>query len=133
MSAARDQDQPRDATASRVEPDGRYVRYGKLDEMLRLYLVAPLVAVLVGGCGSGGTETSCGVDGCTIRFPRSGDASVSVLGIEARMVGVRDGAAELVVAGQTITVPVGGETEAGGFTVAVEQVTDQEVVVRVRP
>jgi len=27
---------------------------------------------------------------------------------------------------------VGGETQAGGFTVAVEQVTDTEVVVRVR-
>jgi len=29
--------------------------------------------------------------------------------------------------------PVGGETQAGGFTVGVEQVTDQKVVVRVRP
>jgi hypothetical protein len=100
--------------------------------MLRRYLALPLVALLV-GCGGGGTETSCGVDGCTISFPRSGDASVSVLGIDARMVGVRDGAAELVVAGQRVTVPVGGETEVAGLTVAVEQVTDQEVVVRVRP
>jgi hypothetical protein len=101
--------------------------------MLRRYLVVPLLALLVAGCGDSGTQTSCGVDGCTIRFQRSGDASVSVLGIEARLVAVRDGTAELVVAGQTLTVPVGGETEAGGLTVGVEQVTDQEVVVRVRP
>jgi hypothetical protein len=100
--------------------------------MLRRYLAVPLVTLVIAGCSSGGTQTSCGADGCTITFPRSGDASVSVLGIEARMLGVRDGMAELVVAGQRITVPVGGQTEAAGLTVAVEQVTDEAVVVRVR-
>jgi hypothetical protein len=87
---------------------------------------------LVTGCGGGGSQTDCGLDGCTITFARSGEAVVSVLGIEARLVGVQDGTAELEVAGQRITVPVGGETEAGGFTVGVERVTDTEVVVRVR-
>jgi hypothetical protein len=116
-----------------LELDTDSPKSGKLDGMLRRYLAVPLVALVVSGCSGGGTQTSCGVDGCTVTFPRSGDASVSVLGIEARLVGVQDGTAELVVAGQTITVPVGGETEAGGFRVAVEQVTDQEVVVRVRP
>jgi hypothetical protein len=88
--------------------------------------------VLVTGCAGQGTQTECGLDGCTVTFPRSGDVAVSVLGIEARLVGVQDSTAELEVAGQRITVPVGGETEAGGFRVAVEQVTDTEVVVRVR-
>lgn len=90
--------------------------------------------VLVAGCGGqGGSQTDCGLDGCTITFPRSGDAAVSVLGIEARLVGVQDGTAQLQVAGQTVTVPVGGEASAEGFTVGVESVTDSEVVVRVRP
>jgi hypothetical protein len=88
--------------------------------------------VLVAGCGGQGSQTDCGLDGCTITFQRSGEAAVSVLGVEARLVGVQDGAAQLEVAGQQITVPVGGETNAGNFTVAVEQVTDTEVVVRVR-
>ena len=102
--------------------------------MLRQFVLAvPLVAFLIGGCGAGGSNTSCGVDGCTITFPRSGDTSVSVLGVQARLVGVQNGTAELAVAGQTVTVPVGGETQAGGFTVGVEQVTDQKVVIRVRP
>lgn len=102
--------------------------------MLRQFvLVVPLVAFLVGGCGAGGSHTNCGVDGCTITFPRSGDTSVSVLGVQARLVGVQNGTAELAVAGQTVTMPVGGETQAGRFTVGVEQVTDQKVVVRVRP
>jgi hypothetical protein len=88
--------------------------------------------VLVAGCGGAGSQTECGLDGCTITFPRSGDAAVSVLGVEARLIGVQDGTAELEVAGQTVTVPVGGETQAGAFTVGVERVTDTEVIVRVR-
>ena len=88
--------------------------------------------VLVAGCGSGSSNVDCGLDGCTVTFPRSGDVVVSVLGVEARLVGVQNGTAQLEVAGQQITVPVGGQTEAGGFTVGVEQVTDTEVIVRVR-
>ena len=88
---------------------------------------------LVTGCGGQGSQTDCGLDGCTVTFPRSGEAAVSVLGVEARLVGVQDGAATLQVAGQQITVPSGGETEAAGFRVTVERVTEAEVVVRVRP
>lgn len=90
-------------------------------------------AVLVAGCGGQGSQTDCGLDGCTITFPRGGETSVSVLGIEAQLVGVQNGTAQLQVAGQTVTVPVGGEANADGFTVGVESVTDSEVVVRVRP
>jgi hypothetical protein len=89
--------------------------------------------VLVAGCGGQGSQTDCGLDGCTITFQRSGQAAVSVLGIEARLVGVQEGSAQLEVAGQTVTVPVGGEAQADGFTVGVERVTESDVVVRVRP
>ncbi|QYN36457.1 hypothetical protein K1T35_03830 [Pseudonocardia sp. DSM 110487] len=98
-----------------------------------LSVVSVLAAlVLVAGCG-GSSQVDCGLDGsCTITFPRSGDVAVSVLGVEARLVGVQDSTAQLEVAGQQITVPVGGETEASGFMVGVDRVTDSEVVVRVR-
>ena len=105
---------------------------GKLDGMLRPAVAALVATFLVGGCATSGTQTSCGLEGCTITFPRSGDTSVSVLGVEARLAGVQNGTAELLVAGQRVTVPVGGQTEAAGFTVGVERVTDEEVVVRVR-
>jgi hypothetical protein len=96
-------------------------------------VVSVLAAVaLVAGCGGQGSQTSCGLDGCTVTFPRSGEAAVSVLGVEARLLGVQNGMADLEVAGQRVTVPVGGETEAGGFLVSVDRVTDSEVVVRVR-
>ncbi len=97
----------------------------------RSALAALIVLMTVAGCGSGGSNTNCGLNGCTIEFPRSGEAAVSVLGIDARLVGVDAGQASLEVGGQTVTVPVGGQTEVQGFTVAVESVTDTEVVVRV--
>lgn len=100
--------------------------------MFRPAFAALATAFLVAGCATAGTQTDCGLDGCTVTFPRSGDTSVSVLGVQARLVGVQDGTAELEVAGQRVTVPVGGQTQAGGFTVGVERVTDKEVVVRVR-
>jgi hypothetical protein len=100
--------------------------------VFRPAFAALATAFLVAGCATAGTQTDCGLDGCTVTFPRSGDTSVSVLGVQARLVGVQDGTAELEVAGQRVTVPVGGQTEAGGFTVGVERVTDKEVVVRVR-
>lgn len=93
-----------------------------------------VLALTVGGltaCGGQGSNTDCGLDGCTVTFQRSGDAVVSILGIEVRLVGVDAGNAQLEVAGQTVTVPVGGETAADGFTVGVERVTDTEVVVRI--
>lgn len=98
-------------------------------------LLLPLVATLLVGVAacSGGSNTQCGANGCTITFPRSGQAAVSVLGVEARLVGVDTGQATIQVAGQTVTVPVGATTQAEGFTVGVESVTDTEVVVRVQP
>lgn len=99
---------------------------------LALALVSGVLALGLAGCGGGGSSTDCGLDGCTVVFPRSGAGTVSVLGIEARLVGVDQGVAEVEVAGQQVRVPVGAETEAGGFTVGVESVTDSEVRVRVR-
>jgi hypothetical protein len=98
-------------------------------------LVAPLLAVLVAvgvltGCGGSGS-TSCGVDGCTVTFPRSGTAEVSVLGVTARLVRVDADIAQVEVAGQTVMVPVGGQTQVGGLVVRVDQITDTQVVVRI--
>lgn len=92
-------------------------------------LLAGLVLV---GCGGQGSRTDCGLDGCTVTFPRSGDVAVSVLGVQARLVEVRDSTARLEIAGQQVSVPVGGETEAGGLKVGVERLTDTDVVVRLR-
>jgi hypothetical protein len=39
--------------------------------------------------------------------------------------------AQIEVAGQTVMVPVGGQTEVGGLVVRVQEINDQQVVVRV--
>ena len=98
---------------------------------LQAVLIA-LVLATGAACSSGGSQTQCGTDGCTVTFPRSGDTSVSVLGIDARLVGVQNGAADIEVAGQKVSVPVGGETSAQGFMIGVQEVTDSAVVVRIR-
>lgn len=92
-------------------------------------------AILLAGCGGGdgGAATTCDLSGCIVTFPRDGTATASVLGVQARLVGVDAGSARIEVAGAVVTVPVGGTTEAAGLTVGVERVTDTEVVVRVSP
>ncbi|HSU08302.1 MAG TPA: hypothetical protein VLK57_03795 [Pseudonocardia sp.] len=108
-----------------------------LPRLRRGTAVTVLALVLAGGSlagcsgGGGGGNTSCAVDGCTVTFPRSGSAEVSVLGVSARLVRVDADIAQIEVAGQTVQVPVGGQTEVGGFVVRVQEVNDQQVVVKI--
>ena len=107
-----------------------------LPRLRRGTVVTVLALVLAGGSiagcgGGGGGNTSCGVDGCTVTFARTGTAEVSVLGVNARLVRVDADVAQIEVAGQTVMVPVGGQTEVGGFVVRVQEVNDQQVVVKI--
>ena len=95
-----------------------------------------LLGLALGGataCGRQGSQTDCSLEGCTVTFQRTGATEVSLLGIKAKLVGVEGSNVRLEVVGQTVTVPVGGEAAADGFTVRVERVTDTEVVVRITP
>ena len=98
-------------------------------------LVAPLLALVVAvgalaGC-SGSGNTSCGFGSCTVTFPRSGEAAVSVLGVTARLVRVDSDIAQVEVAGKAVQVPVGEQTQVGSFVVRVEEITDAQVVVKI--
>lgn len=107
--------------------------------VLRHVLAAAAAVALVAGCGGGGaggdggSATSCDLSGCTVTFQRDSTTLVSVLGVQARLVGVDAGSVRIEVAGTTVTLPVGGTTEAAGLTVGVERVTDTDVVVRISP
>ncbi|MBX6749384.1 MAG: hypothetical protein IRY85_06850 [Micromonosporaceae bacterium] len=90
----------------------------------------PLVlsAALLAGCGDGdGVDVACGLQECTVTFPRGVEASASVLGVEAKLVSVQDGWVTLEIGGTTVTVPVGGEAEG----VQVREVTSEKVVVAI--
>jgi hypothetical protein len=99
----------------------------------RLLVLALIAFALVGCGGSEGSRTNCDLSGCTVTFARdSANPEVSVLGVTARLVGVQGGAATIDVAGNTVQLPVGAQTNAEGFTVGLERLTDSEVVVRIQ-
>lgn len=100
----------------------------------RLLLATALLGLVAAcGGGDGGSGADCSLDGCTVTFARDdvpgGAAQVSVLGVEARLVGVQDGTVDVEVAGQQVALAVGTTQQVQGFTVGVVSVDDAEVVV----
>jgi hypothetical protein len=88
--------------------------------------------VLLAGCGSEGADTDCGLDACTVTFDRGVDANASVLGVDAKLVGVDGDKVTVEVAGESLSLTVGEQgTEVGGLNVAVQSVTDSEVVIKI--
>jgi hypothetical protein len=91
-----------------------------------------LGAALLAGCSSEGASTDCGLDSCTITFDRGVEASATILGVEAKLVGAEGDQVTVEVAGEQLSLTVGQQaTEVGGFQVNLESVTEQNVVIRV--
>lgn len=89
------------------------------------------VAVLA-GCSSEGTSTDCGLDACTVTFDRGVNASTTILGVEAKLIGAQGDQVTVEVAGEQLSLTTGQQaTEVGGFAVTLDSVTDQEVKIRV--
>ncbi|MGC4869809.1 hypothetical protein ACLQ3B_30700 [Micromonospora sp. DT53] len=89
------------------------------------------LAVLA-GCSSQGASTDCAVDACTVTFERGVDASTTILGVEAKLVGAEGDQVTVEVAGEQLTLTTGQQAaEAGGFAVTLDSVTDQQVKIRV--
>ncbi|MGH8868309.1 MAG: hypothetical protein ACRDYU_09970 [Actinomycetes bacterium] len=82
-------------------------------------------------CSSEGATTDCSTSACTITYERGVDAQATILGVQTRLVGVDGDRARIKVAGQTLTLPAGGQAQAGEFTVSVQDVSADEVVVKV--
>lgn len=96
-----------------------------------LIAAAAVGLAMLAGCGSEGSETDCNLNSCTITFDRGVDASVSVLGIDAKLVNVQDSQATLDIEGQQLTIPVGQDAQSEGFNVAVQSITADNVVVKI--
>jgi hypothetical protein len=91
-----------------------------------------LGVALLAGCSSEGASTDCGLDACTVTFDRGVEASASILGVEAKLVGVQGDQVTVEVAGEQLTLTTGQQaSEAGGFQVTLDSVTADQVVVRV--
>ncbi|MGW1061712.1 hypothetical protein [Micromonospora sp. NBC_01412] len=91
-----------------------------------------LGVALLAGCSSEGASTDCGLDACTVTFDRGVEASATILGVEAKLVGAQGDQVTVEVAGEQLSLTVGQQaTEVGGFAVTLDSVTDQEVKIRV--
>lgn len=100
----------------------------------RKLAVLPFVLLPLGAaaaCGGENSSTDCGLNSCTVTFDRGVDASASILGVKAELVGVQGQMVTLKIAGQTVTVPVGEGEQSEGFNVSVESVTKDQVVVKI--
>lgn len=92
---------------------------------------AALGLAVLAGCGGEGSATNCNLNSCTVTFDRGVDASVSVLGVDAKLVDVQNSQATLDIEGQKLTIPVGQDAQADGFNVSVQSITADNVVVRI--
>lgn len=89
------------------------------------------VAVLA-GCSSEGASTDGALDACTVTFDRGVDASATILGVEAKLIGAQGDQVTVEVAGEQLSLTVGQQAaDVGGLAVTLDSVTDQEVKIRV--
>lgn len=90
---------------------------------------AVLGLALLTGCGD---DVSCGLDQCTVTIARETNASVDVLGVEAKFVSADENTVTLDVAGEQIQLTKGQQAiEAGGLTFSLSSVTPDEIQVEV--
>ena len=87
---------------------------------------------LAAGCTTSSKDTtvSCTVDSCTATFDRGVNATASILGVDVKLVAADGRNVTVDVAGTQLVVPVNGSQQAGGLSVTVEKVTDQQVVLK---
>lgn len=91
-----------------------------------------LGVTVLAGCSSDGADTDCNLNACTVTFDKGVDAKASILGVEAKLVGVQGDQVTLEVAGQQVNLTAGQQAvEVGGLSVTLDSVTDSQVKVRI--
>lgn len=84
---------------------------------------------LLTGCGD---DVSCGLDQCTVTIARETNASVSVLGVEAKFVQADANTVTLDIGGEQIQLTKGQQAvDVGGLMVSLTSVTQDAVQVEV--
>ena len=90
---------------------------------------ATLGLALLTGCGD---DVSCGLDQCTVTIQRETNASVEVLGVEAKFLSADENTVTLDVAGEQISLTKGQQAvDVGGLMVTLTGVTPEAVQVEV--
>ncbi|MEU6076540.1 hypothetical protein [Micromonospora sp. NPDC047074] len=97
-----------------------------------LFAALALGVAVLSGCSSEGASTDCGLDACTVTFDRGVEASATILGVEAKLVGAQGDQVTVEIAGEQLSLTVGQQAaEVGGLGVTLDSVTEQEVKIRV--
>lgn len=81
--------------------------------------------------GEGATAKCDGTTSCTVTFDRKADtAQISVLGQTVKLVSATDSSVTLSVNDKNVTVNKGDGVTVGSITVAVDQITADQIVVK---
>jgi hypothetical protein len=87
---------------------------------------ATLAAALLGGCSNDNVD--CGLNSCTVSIDRQTDASVSVLGVEAKFVSADANTVTLDVAGEQIQLTKGQQAvQVAGLQVALNSISADSI------
>ncbi len=110
----------------------RVARFARISTAAAILGLALASGVLT-GCSSKNADVSCSGNACTATFVRNADSEVSVLGLKVKLVNVQNNQVQIKVGSQTITVPVGQQAQVlnGRFTIEVQQVNNDNVVVKI--
>lgn len=100
--------------------------------MVLLTLGIAGTATLTGCSGQGATATCDGTTSCTITFERKPEPTkIDILGVSISLERATDTSVTLKVGDQEVTLDKGASKTVGGLTVAVQEVTDSQVIVKV--
>ena len=91
---------------------------------------AALGLAVLSGCSN--DNVSCTLDACTVAIDRSTDASVSVLGVEAKFISADANTVTLEVAGEQIQLTKGQQAvDVAGLRVSLDSITPDAVNLQV--
>ncbi|WP_051366270.1 hypothetical protein [Hamadaea tsunoensis] len=106
-------------------------------------LARGVAAVVLGLSLAGGTLAACSGEGasancdkadksCTVTFDRKADTSqIKILGVTVKLVSVDNESVSLSVGDRNVTIDKGSTKTIGDFSVSLDQVTADQIVVKV--
>ncbi len=98
-----------------------------------------IIALLAGGAAmlscstsTGGSTVTCTSNECTATFDRNANDTVTILGVDVKLVGTDASNVTLLVGETQIVLPAqGGSKTAGGLKLTVKEVTDTQVILTI--
>jgi hypothetical protein len=82
--------------------------------------------------GQGATANCTSSTSCTVTFDRHSDApKIELLGVTVQLVSADDSSVTLSVGGKQVTVQKDSNVSVGGLTIAVDEITSRQIMLKV--